>query len=296
MESGWRASAPEWFVRALADEPERATISVAGATIETLAWGERGAPGLLFLHGNGAHADWWRFIAPFFADDWRVGAISWSGMGRSSWRDVYTMEHHHQEMLAGAEALGLFDGPAKPQIVAHSFGSGVAIQVVATPQGDRFGGLIVADNGARMPRGEDPFAGRRIWANPGYATLDEGAARFRLRPVQRCDNAYILDFIGERSLRQQDDGRWHWCFDPQADVSRGAAHVHDSGETIARARCPLSFVWGDRSSLMPGEIIERTIAMAPPGSRFVAMPDAGHHLMLDQPLGFVAAVRALLQR
>src|SRR3546814_6071614 len=64
--------------------PERGTCEVSGTAIETLAWGERGKPGLLFLHGNGGHADWWRFIAPFFASDWRVGAISWSGIDRKS--------------------------------------------------------------------------------------------------------------------------------------------------------------------------------------------------------------------
>src|SRR3546814_1904126 len=72
----------------------RSTCEVSGTAIETLAWGERGKPGLLFLHGNGGHADWWRFIAPFFASDWRVGAISWSGMGRSGWRKSYPPEVH----------------------------------------------------------------------------------------------------------------------------------------------------------------------------------------------------------
>ena len=47
---------------------------------------------LVFLHGNGAHADWWSFIAPFFAKDWRVAAISWAGMGGSGWREAYSAE------------------------------------------------------------------------------------------------------------------------------------------------------------------------------------------------------------
>ena len=45
-------------------------------------WGREGAPGLLLLHGNGAHADWWSFIAPYLANDFRVAAMSWSGYGR----------------------------------------------------------------------------------------------------------------------------------------------------------------------------------------------------------------------
>jgi hypothetical protein len=33
----------------------------------------------LLLHGNGAHADWWSFIAPYLANNFRVAAMSWSG-------------------------------------------------------------------------------------------------------------------------------------------------------------------------------------------------------------------------
>lgn len=78
---GETPEAPRWFQQAIAQAPERRRIPVSGAGIELLTWGEIGKPGLLFLHGNGAHADWWSFIAPFFAADWRVAAISWSGMG-----------------------------------------------------------------------------------------------------------------------------------------------------------------------------------------------------------------------
>ena len=45
------------------------------ADIELLTWGEIGKPGLIFVHGNSAHSDWWSFIAPFLADEFvRRGA------------------------------------------------------------------------------------------------------------------------------------------------------------------------------------------------------------------------------
>ena len=69
---GARPPAPAWFDDAIANEPERTFIEVEGARIELLAWGERGKPGLIFLHGGAAHADWWSFIAPFFAAERRV--------------------------------------------------------------------------------------------------------------------------------------------------------------------------------------------------------------------------------
>ena len=89
---GAKPPAPAWFEAALARAPERRSVEVEGANIESLSWGERGKPGLLFLHGNGAHADWWSFIAPFFADTHRVAALSWSGMGGSDHREHYSLD------------------------------------------------------------------------------------------------------------------------------------------------------------------------------------------------------------
>ena len=100
--AGKEPPAPAWFGQAIKHQPERGSIVVSDARIETLAWGERGKPGILFMHGNGAHADWWSYIAPFFAKDYRVGALSWSGMGGSDWRKQYTLENFVNESLAAA--------------------------------------------------------------------------------------------------------------------------------------------------------------------------------------------------
>src|SRR5213595_1074078 len=85
---GRKPPAPEWFKTAIANAPERTLVDVRGAAIETLSWG---------LHGNGANADWWSFIAPFFADDHRVAALSFSGMGGSGWRDRYSYDGYVAE-------------------------------------------------------------------------------------------------------------------------------------------------------------------------------------------------------
>src|ERR1700759_4944792 len=69
---GEKPPAPGWFDKALADAPERRKVRVLGTDIELLTWGEVGRPGLILVHGNSAHADWWSFIAPFLADRYRV--------------------------------------------------------------------------------------------------------------------------------------------------------------------------------------------------------------------------------
>src|SRR5262249_62155503 len=78
--------APAWFGEALAIAPESRVITVSGAKIHYLRWGDRSRPGLLLVHGNAAHAHWWDFIAPFLARDYNVAAMDLSGMGDSQWR------------------------------------------------------------------------------------------------------------------------------------------------------------------------------------------------------------------
>src|SRR5690606_6370832 len=57
---------PGWFVRALATPFEDRSVTVDGVPIHYLYWTDKGndKPGLLFVHGNGAHAHWWTFLAP----------------------------------------------------------------------------------------------------------------------------------------------------------------------------------------------------------------------------------------
>src|SRR5437899_495983 len=58
---------PQWFKDAIAQEPERIFVESLGSKLEVLVWGEVGKPGLLFAHGNRAHAGGWGVIAPFVA-------------------------------------------------------------------------------------------------------------------------------------------------------------------------------------------------------------------------------------
>lgn len=286
--------APDWFAQAIAQTPERETLQVGDVPIETLAWGARGDPGLLLLHGNGAHADWWVPFAPFFSSTMRVATLSWSGMGASGRRTSYDFDDHAQELLAVADATGLFESATPPVMVAHSMGAIPALYVVGGEQGARFGRLIVADSGYRPRTEGNPLEGRPAWHNPSYETLEAGAARFRLRPEQECPNPWMVDFIARRSLVRHDDGRWYWRFDAEADRSRGISDPDRLERAIANARCPLDYVWGARSSLCTPENVAQNRALAPAGTRFVEVPDAAHHLMLDQPLAFVAAIRSLL--
>ncbi len=282
--------APAWFDAAIAHQPERSTIDVLGTPIELLTWGEVGKPGLLFLHGNGAHADWWSFIAPSFAKDWRIAAISWAGMGSSGWREAYSAETFAAEAFAAVEAAQLEAGGAKPILVGHSFG-GFPTLYCAARHPERLRGAILLDTSIQPPekrwKGPPPRSG---FGTKVYPTLEEALARFRLAPPQPCENLYIADHIARRSLKEVDGG-WTWKFDP-AIWQRFS--MPDLGQLLTEIACPAALMWGERSGLMHAETLDYMIAQMPDAVLRLPVPDADHHVMLDQPLAFVAGLRGLL--
>jgi pimeloyl-ACP methyl ester carboxylesterase len=281
-------TAPDWFARAISTEPETARIEVAGARIEALAWGERGKPGLLLIHGAGAHAHWWSHIAPILAEDYRVAAFSLSGMGGSDHREAYSIPLYCEEAFAVADWAGLCEaGP--PVFAGHSFGGRISLKAATSPRAAELRACLTLDTLVVPPGvkiGSRPF-GDKVRT---YETQEAAIARFRLVPPQPCDNQFILDYIAPRSLRAVEGG-WTWCFDPRL---WDRLSDHRTVEDLKAARTPLGLIWGQNSRLMASAVTDYIRANAPKGTPIVVLPEAHHHLMLDQPLALVSALRALL--
>ncbi len=292
---GQRPPAPEWFTTALARAPERSVTPVEGVEIETLIWGERGRPGLLFLHGGMANADWFAHIAPFFADTHRVAALSMSGAGRSSWRERYEVAQFAREMAEVARAAGLHEaGP--PVFVAHSFGSRPLLNAAADPDLD-LRAAVLLDAAVSLPASG---AAEVMDARPHrtYPSFEATLSRFRLMPYQVCDNLFIVDYIGRQSLHAVATPgaaeAWTWRSDPFVFHKLSGAAQGQAEAALRGARCPIALLYGDRSAIVRPDNLAHTRAVAPAGTIFAAIPDAAHHVFLDQPLATVAALRALL--
>ena len=289
--------APAWFTQALAHAPERAELRVQGTPIETLAWGRIGDPGLLLLHGNGAHADWYSFIAPLLAPGRRVVAMSFSGMGGSGWRTQYSVAQWADEAMAVSEATGLFAAPVAPTIAAHSFG-GFPLISAAARFGERLAQAVIIDTPLRPPPGTAARRARRannLRSSRVYASPAEALQRFRFLPAQGCALPCIADVIARRGLKQVagPDGPpgWVWRFDPFLFRHFDFGRPHAD---LKRARCPVVMVRGGRSRLITAEMMAQALALAPPGTRLLELPDADHHLMVDQPLGLAALLAGLV--
>lgn len=290
--------APAWFVQALDAAPERAMVATPRGRVETLTWGERGKPGLLLVHGNTAHADWWSFIAPFFAKDYRVCALSLAGMGNSDWRDRYSSEDFCLDAEAVARATGLYEGGRKPVYIGHSFGGG-QVFFAASRHADQMHAAILIDVGfsgppdepqdkARLSRLDPPTPQRG--PNRVYPTLAEALARFRLSPQQPCENPYILDYIARHGLKQVEGG-WTWKFDPNMWDKLDRALISAFYAGPHKVEVPLAHIYGDLSIL---QTIPGLQDAYPADGLLFGIPEAYHHVMLDQPIALVSAIRGLL--
>ena len=290
-------AAPSWFDRALAQVPERSFVEVEGCQIETLAWGPRGAPGVLLLPGFTAHADWWSFVAPLLASGRRVAALSLSGMGRSGWRRAYSLEQYAREALAVAGTQGLFESRLRPFVIGHSFGSFVARRL-ALDLGSRLAGIVLVDGVTTAQEDDDEYDGvpRLGHRHRVYPRLEEALARFRFSPPQPCEHPWIVDLIARTSLRETTDesGRrgWSWCFDPDLRAKFGGL---PNATVLVPPACPMSLMFGDRSALLTPPRRALLRRSAPLDTPWIEIPDAGHHVMVDQPVALVAALRTQIE-
>ncbi|OYY92143.1 MAG: hypothetical protein B7Y45_01075 [Sphingomonas sp. 28-66-16] len=291
---GERPPAAAWFVDALAIEPERHRIAVSGTEIELLTWGTLGQPGLLFLHGNGAHADWWSFIAPFFATDYRCAAISWSGMGKSGWRATYDIATFADEALAAIDAAGL-DTASAPILIGHSFG-GMPLMYVGAHQSDRIAGGIMVDSFVPPPDRKPRWTSRGS-PTRRYASEAEILERYRFAPEQTSAWPEIVDHIARGSTRYTEadsDGPpgWTWRFDPGL-----WAHMDRSGvdALVEEVRVPIALIYGAESALVSAASVAAMRRRLPHCPIAVAIPHARHHVMVDEPIALVAALRVAVQ-
>ena len=282
--------APKWFEDMVAARPESRFVEVEGARIHYLRWGERSRPGLLLVHGNAAHAHWWDFIAPFLARDYNVAAIDLSGMGDSQWRpDGYAMEQFAREEIAVCEDCGMFVPGEPPIIVGHSFGGFVTILAGAL-FGERLAGTVIVDSPVNPPDRPGGPPKRIIKPHNIYPSLAAALARFRLMPPQTSDNLYLVDWVGRHSLKEVQTG-FTWKFDP-AIWQRFS--IGDTAARLQQTKCRIAVFRGEHSVLLPPQIGEYMFNLLGRSAPVVEIPQAQHHIMLDQPLALVAALRALL--
>lgn len=303
---------PQWFVDALGQTAQDHMVAFNGASIHYRRWACRranapeSAPTLMLVHGNGAHARWFDFIAPLLTDAYQVIAVDLPGMGDGGWLPDYSREILADAIIAMVRHADL---PSKPAVIAHSFGGLVGL-ISAHRHPEALAALMICDFHIRPPELHEEWfeqitESRRLRV---YETRAEAEARFRLEPDQPCANQFIVDYIAEHSIRQvsagHDDGLraipkesgFTWKFDPGMYV--GFRIGTDLSEIYQQIRIPLAAQFGamsyDFDTTPRHQVVDYMRRLRPDAPHFDIV-GAHHHIMLDQPHAFAASVRAMME-
>src|SRR5690348_18387250 len=132
-----------------ADILKRNNVKVAGT----------GEQPMLFAHGFGCDQNMWRYVAPAFADDYRIVLFDYVGSGRSE-LDAYdaeryaTLDGYAEDVLDVCDALDLRD----VIFVGHSVSSMIGV-LAARREPERFARLILIGPSPRYVNDAPDYVG-----------------------------------------------------------------------------------------------------------------------------------------
>ncbi len=275
---------PHWFSWALEQKPSHHEIDVSGVRIRYRAWGTEGDPLIVLVHGGAANSSWWDHIGPHLADQHRVAAIDLAGHGDSDHLPEYSLEDWADQVKAVAQA----ESAEKPIVFGHSMGGFVSL-TAAREFGSELHGIAVVDSPVRdMPAESRIWFREKMAERPIRRTEDRASlvSRFRTIPTEDNQLEYVRRNIAEQSVQEFDDG-WGWKFD--RDIFMRSYMTPDE---VAEVNCEVALIRGERGMAtadIATDVLERLGGRAP----VTLILEAGHHIMLDQPVALIAVLQTL---
>jgi len=265
--------------------------------------GPEDGPTVVLLHGGGQTRHSWTGTWRYLVDaGWRAWSVDLRGHGDSEWEPDgdYTLEAFAADTTAIARSL-----PRPPVLVGASLGGLSAMVAIAgaDPQGELARGLVLVDVAHRLESdGTDRIGAFMIGNLDGFASLDEAAdviAAYNPNRPRPTDLSGLA-----KNLRQGDDGRWRWHWDPafvsgkfgSSDETRSTVVEPNLLERSADAlTVPTLLVRGRRSDLLSEEGA-RDFLQRVPHAEYADVAGAGHMVVGDRNEVFNSAVLAFLDR
>ena len=273
-----------------------------GLRLRATVLGEPGSPPVLLFHGGGQTRHSWGTTAKALADQgWIAYTVDLRGHGESEWAPDgdYSLDAFAGDVIAVAQQ---FDSP--PALVGASLGGVSSLVAVGEHDEGLARALVMVDVAPRIEQAGAERIGAFMKArlDEGYGSMDEVADAIaeynphRPRPT---------DLSGLRkNLRQREDGRWTWHWDPrfmtwreEGDLPRGTGLVDRDRLSSAarRVTIPTLLVRGKVSDLLSEEGARELLALIP-HAEFADVEGAGHMVAGDRNDLFNDAVTSFLAR
>lgn len=268
----------------------------AGLTLVADEEGPADAPIVLFLHGGGqTRASWGAAVKTLAKAGYHAITLDLRGHGESDWAadGRYDLAALRGDVL---DILGAL--PGRPALVGASLGGLTALLTVGTSEAEIASALVLVDVVPQI----EAEGGREIRdfmaANSdGFATIAEAAdvvAAYLPHRPRPADTSGL-----RRNLRQREDGRWYWHWDPKLMQGEGRVDPVQMREELDAAAhavsIPTLLVRGSRSRVVSMEGVRAFQALIP-HAEFVNIAGADHMVAGDVNDAFAAPLIDFLDR
>jgi lipase len=254
-------------------------------TLTVHAWGEQGAPRVVFLHGVTSHGGHARLLAEdWLADRWHVLAPDLLGHGSSSYEPPWSIDAQLDAVL---EAVGTEPG----DWVGHSFGGRLAFDLAAR-EPELVRRLVLLDPAIHEPPHVSLFAAESGRPDRAYVSFEEALEqRFVESQLHRAPRELVEEEL-RGHLFCDDDGRWRYRYSQAAVVSAYGA-MAAAPPPFESVRVPTLLVLGSQSYLPYDHLLDAHRA-ALGDLLTVVTVDGGHTLLWDALEETAEAIRAFL--
>ena len=250
--------------------------------------GGESRPVMLCIHGGAAHAHWFDFVADAFTDRYRVLSLDLRGHGDSEWAPEadYAYLTYADDVAKLIKELGL--GPVV--LVGHSMGGMVSL-VTAARYPEAVSCLVVIDSMMQMTP-ERASTLRDIGSGKGrtFPSAEAFVDGFKIRPNGTVAEPHVVRHMALNSCRQDEAGAWFNKFDRNVYARR---HPIDGYDYWAQVTAPVLLVAGGDSDRITAEV-EAKVRGHCSHVEVRIVEDAGHHVTLDNPLGYRRELAAFL--
>ncbi|MCH2173293.1 alpha/beta hydrolase [Myxococcota bacterium] len=284
------------------DGPEKTPITfrvAEGVELRGDAWGSPERRPIVLLHGGGQTRHSWSGAAEKIASaGWYAVSLDLRGHGESDWSPdgVYGFESFTADTVKVARS---FERP--PVLVGASLGGVASLLAEGESRESLAAGIVLVDVTPRMePKGIQRIMDFMTHKPEGFENLEEAAdaiAGYREHRSRPKDLSGLA-----KNLRQGEDGRWRWHWDP-AFIS-GDRSVHEGPsqqsdrllEAARRLTVPTLLVRGKESDVVSLRGADEFLEAAP-GATFADVSGAGHMVAGDRNDVFAdAVIEFLLER
>jgi len=262
---------------------ERISLRIAvggGVDLAADAFGRRGDPAVVLLHGTGQTRDAWSSTAEVLARaGWYAVTVDLRGHGDSGWSPdgLYETDRLANDVVAVVETVGR---PAA--LVGASLGGRSALIAAGEAVEPLASALVLVETAARLADGGAARIGTFLREHlDGFDDLDQVAdaiARYRQTPRRATDEERLLQVVRRRA-----DGRYHWHWDARLVVRDGEIVQHraptEQERNVRAARAltvPTLLVRGEHSDLVTRDAARHLLDLVP-HARLVEVAEAGHN-------------------